>query len=82
MFLRYILPAAAGLLIVLFACLLPERFLCVLLRLGGNAVLALALLLLINAFTALDLPLNALTLTVGSLLGVPGMAALGVIAWL
>lgn len=82
MFLRYILPAAAGLLIVLFACLLPERFLRVLLRLGGNAVLALALLLLINAFTALDLPLNALTLTVGSLLGIPGMAALGVIAWL
>ena len=82
MFLRYILPTAAGLLIVMFACLLPERFLRILLRLGGNAVLACALLLLINAFTALDLPLNALTLTVGSLLGVPGMAALGVIAWL
>ena len=82
MFLRYVLPAAAGLLIVLFACLLPERFIRVLLRLGGNAVLALALLLLINAFTTLTLPLNALTLTVGSLFGVPGMAALGVIAWL
>lgn len=82
MFLRYILPAAAGLLIVAFACLLPERFLRLLFRLGGNAALACALLLLINAFTSLDLPLNALTLTVGSLLGVPGMAALGVIATL
>ena len=82
MFLRYVLPAAAGLLIVVFACLLPERFLRILLRLGGNAVLASALLLLINAFTALDLPLNALTLTVGSLLGAPGIAALAAVAWI
>ena len=82
MFLRYILPGAAGLLIVVCACLLPEGFIRLLFCLAGNAALALALLLLINAFTGLDLPLNALTLAVGSLLGAPGVAALGVIAWL
>lgn len=77
---RYALPVLAGLLLVLFACLLPERFIRGLLSVSLNAAVAFALLLLLNSFTALSLPLNALTLAVGSLLGAPGVAAMAVIA--
>lgn len=76
----YILPVSAGLLLVLFACLLPERFIRVLAHLVVNAAFGLALLLLINNFTALTLPLNGLTLAAGGLLGAPGVAAMAVIA--
>lgn len=77
---RYILPVVAGLFLVLLACLLPERFLRGAFRLVLNAVSGLVLLLLLNNFTALTLPLNALTVAVGSLLGAPGVAAVAVIA--
>ncbi len=77
---RYILPVVAGLFLVLLACLLPERFLRGAFHLVLNAATGLALLLLLNNFTALALPLNALTLAVGSLLGAPGVAAVAAIA--
>ncbi|MBO7668276.1 MAG: hypothetical protein J6T26_07425 [Firmicutes bacterium] len=70
---RYVLPVVAGLFLVLLACLLPERFLRGALRLALNATAGLALLLLLNNFTAL-------TLAVGTLLGAPGVAAVAVIA--
>ena len=65
---------------MLLACLLPDRFVRGLLRLALNAAAALVLLLLLNSFTGLKLPLNALTVAVGSLLGAPGVAAMAVIA--
>lgn len=77
---RYVLPVAGGLALVLLACLLPDRFVRGLLRLALNAAAALVLLLLLNSFTGLKLPLNALTVAVGSLLGAPGVAAMAVIA--
>ena len=77
---RYVLPVVAGLFLVLLACLLPERFLRGLSRLALNAATGLALLLILNNFTALDLPLNALTVALGSLLGAPGVAAAAAIA--
>ena len=77
---RYVLPVVAGLFLVLLACLLPERFLRGAFRLALNAAAGLTLLLLLNNFTALTLPLNALTLAVGTLLGAPGVAAVAVIA--
>ncbi|MBR5429744.1 MAG: pro-sigmaK processing inhibitor BofA family protein [Firmicutes bacterium] len=77
---RFVLPVLAGLLLVLFAGLLPERFLRGLLQLALNAAVGLLLLVLVNSFTTLALPVNALTVTVGSLLGAPGMAALALLA--
>lgn len=77
---HYLLLVAGGLLLIFFACLLPGRFLRLAAALGFNAALGLALLLLLNAFSGLTLPLNALTLSVSGLLGLPGMAAVAVIA--
>lgn len=77
---QYLLILAAGLLVVFFACLVPQKFFKVLVRLGINAAAGLALLLLVNALTALTLPLNGLTLAVSGLLGVPGMLAVTALA--
>ena len=77
---HYLLLVAGGLLLVFLACLLPGRAARAALGLAVNAALGLALLLLLNAFTTLTLPFNALTLAVSGLLGLPGMAAVAVIA--
>lgn len=80
---QYLLLLAAGLVLVLIACLLPEKFFRGVVRLSLNALAGLALLLLINVLaglTGLALPLNALTTATSCLLGAPGIAALAVIA--
>ena len=77
---RYLLPLGGGLALVLLACMLPDHFLRGLVRLAVNAALGVCLLLLLDHFTGLSLPLNALTLAVGGLLGAPGVAAVAVIA--
>ena len=77
---QYLLLLAGGLLVVFFACLLPQRFFRLLIRLALNAAGGLALLILVNSLTGLILPLNALTIGVSSLLGVPGMLAVTAIA--
>lgn len=80
---QYLLLLAAGLVLVLTACLLPEKFFRGVIRVSLNALAGLALLLLINVFSGLTgftLPLNGLTVAVSGLLGAPGMAALAVLA--
>ena len=77
---RYVLPVAGGLALVLLACLLPDRFLRGLLRLALNAAAGCALLAVVNTCTGISLPLNALTLAVGGLLGAPGIAAAAALA--
>lgn len=80
---QYLLILLAGLALVFVACLVPERFFRLTGRAAANVAMGLALLLLINAcagWTALQLPLNGLTLAVSALLGAPGMASLAVIA--
>lgn len=78
-----LLWAGGGLLAVLLISLMPGRLMRVLLLLSVNAVAGLALLTVINllsGFTQLFLPLNALTVGVSSILGIPGIAALAVLA--
>lgn len=78
-----LLLAGGGLLAVLLVSLIPGRVGRLLLLMGVNAVAGLALLTAINLFsgsTQLFLPLNALTVGVSSVLGIPGIAALAVLA--
>ncbi|MDO4732511.1 MAG: pro-sigmaK processing inhibitor BofA family protein [Bacillota bacterium] len=80
---QYLLLLLAGLAVVFVACLVPERFFRLAGRASANVAMGMALLLLINAcagWTALQLPVNGLTLAVSALLGAPGMASLAVIA--
>ena len=80
---QYLLLLAGGLLLIFAASLAPERVFRIATRLAVNAGCGLALLLLVNAFSAatgLILPLNGLTLAVSSLLGAPGMVAVTALA--
>ena len=80
---QYLLLLAGGLLLIFAASLAPEHFFRIATRLAVNAGCGLALLLLVNAFSAatgLILPLNGLTLAVSSLLGAPGMVAVTALA--
>ena len=79
-FWQYLLIVGGGLILVALACLLPGRFFRFCGTLALNAGLGLALLLALNFFTDTQLPLNPLTLSVSAALGLPGMAALAVIA--
>lgn len=80
---QYLLVLLAGLAFVFVACMAPERFFRLVGRGAANVAMGFALLLLINAcagWTALQLPVNGLTLAVSGLLGAPGVATLAVIA--
>jgi len=79
---QYLLIVGGGLLLVFAACLLPGRFFRILGRIGINAALGLALLFALNLIfgSSFILPLNALTLAVAGVLGLPGVATLAVMA--
>jgi pro-sigmaK processing inhibitor BofA len=79
---QYILIIAGGLVLVFAALMLPGRFFRIFAKLGLNAVLGLALIFTLNIFfgNTVILPLNALTLAVSGLLGVPGVATLAVMS--
>ena len=72
-----------GLGLVFIVSVMPMRFFRLLGRFLVNASLGLLLLFVINLFagwTNVLLPLNTLTMAVSGLLGIPGVAALAVIA--
>ena len=79
---QYLLILAGGLLLVFAACMLPGRFFRIFGTVAINAASGLALLVALNLIfgETFTLPLNALTLGVSGVLGVPGMATLAVIA--
>jgi len=78
---QYFLVVGGGLLLVAAACLLPGRFFRIFKGLAVNMGLGMAVLMMINLFSAnILLPVNGLTLAVSGMLGVPGVAALAVIA--
>ena len=80
---QYLLALGAGLALVFVVSLAPEKCFRLAGRFAANAAMGLALLLVVNAcagWTALQLPVNGLTLAVSGLLGAPGMAALAVLA--
>lgn len=80
-FLQNYLWLIAGLLLVLLISLASGRLRHVCAVLGLNALSGLALLAAINMLSAqLFLPLNGVTVAVSSLLGLPGVAALAVLA--
>lgn len=75
--------AAGGLMLLLLAAVLPMGFLRFLGHLALNCVLGLLVLTVINLFsgaTGVILPLNGMTLAVSGFLGIPGVAALAVMA--
>ncbi|MDO4581855.1 MAG: pro-sigmaK processing inhibitor BofA family protein [Bacillota bacterium] len=78
-----VLWVSAGLAVIFLISIMPQRAFVWCGRFLLNAALGLALLLLVNLcspWTQLILPLNALTVAVSGLLGLPGMAALTVLA--
>lgn len=75
--------AAGGLMLLLLAAVLPMGFLRFLGHMALNCVLGVLVLTVINlfsGFTGLLLPLNGMTLAVSGFLGIPGIAALAVMA--
>lgn len=80
---RDILIAGAGLFLLLLVGTSLGGFRRLALRLGLNVFLTGAILLVINwtaGFTGFFLPFNLLTLSLGGLLGLPGLAALAAFA--
>lgn len=78
-----LLWVAGGLVAVLLVSIMPGRMGRLLALLGVNAIAGVALLSIINllaGYTALFVPLNGITLAVSSVLGIPGVAALAVLA--
>jgi len=75
--------AAGGLLLLLLAAILPMGFLRFLGHLALNCVLGVLVLTVINLFAGWSgvlLPLNGMTLAVSGILGIPGVAALAIMA--
>jgi pro-sigmaK processing inhibitor BofA len=82
-FANYLLFTCLGLALVMVVSLAPQRLMQLLAYALGNAACALAGLVAVNLLgggAGLYLPVNALTLSCGATMGLPGVAALAVLA--
>jgi len=80
---RIIFMVLGGLFVLVLIAAMPSGVLRFIGRLALNCVMGLAVLTLINcfaSFTGFALPLNALTVAVSGICGIPGVVALSIIA--
>lgn len=81
--LRNVLLIGCGLGIIILIIASPKRLGKIAKWFFTNAILGMAILLVINYFSSslgILLPINALTLAVSGVLGIPGVAALALLA--